>query len=65
MPAKNFAARAGRWSAAHRKTAIFGWLAFVIAAFVIGGKVGTQTLAEKDLGVGDSCLLYTSDAADE
>ena len=54
MPAKNFAARAGRWSAAHRKTAIFGWLAFVIVAFVIGGKVGTQTLAEKDLGVGDS-----------
>ena len=54
MPAKNFAARAGRWSAAHRKTAIFGWLAFVIVAFMIGGKVGTQTLAEKDLGVGDS-----------
>ena len=54
MPAKNFAARAGRWSAAHRKTAIFGWLAFVIVAFVIGGKVGTQTLAEKGLGVGDS-----------
>ena len=41
LPAKNFAARAGRWSAAHRKTAIFGWLAFVVVAFVIGGKVGT------------------------
>ena len=54
LPAKNFAARAGRWSAAHRKTAIFGWLAFVIVAFVIGGNVGTKTLAEKDLGVGDS-----------
>ena len=27
---KSLAARMGRWSAAHRKTAIFGWLAFVI-----------------------------------
>ena len=27
----NIAARMGRWSARHRKTAIFGWLAFVIA----------------------------------
>ena len=27
----NLAARMGRWSASHRKTAIFGWLAFVIA----------------------------------
>ena len=39
---RNIAARAGRWSAAHRKTAIFGWLAFVIAAFAIGGAVGTK-----------------------
>src|SRR3954451_15373292 len=54
LPPKNFAARAGRWSAQHRKTAIFGWLAFVIAAFVIGGHLGTKTLDEKDLGVGDS-----------
>jgi uncharacterized membrane protein YdfJ with MMPL/SSD domain len=54
LPAKNFAARAGRWSAQHRKIAIFGWLAFVIAAFVIGGNLGTKTLDEKDLGVGDS-----------
>ena len=54
LPVKNLAARAGRWSAAHRKTAIFGWLAFVIVAFVIGGNVGTKTLDEKDLGVGDS-----------
>jgi putative drug exporter of the RND superfamily len=32
----NLAARAGRWSASHRKTAIFGWLAFVIVAVVLG-----------------------------
>src|SRR4051812_2145630 len=54
VPAKNFAARAGRWSARHRKTAIFGWFAFVIAAFMIGGNLGTKTLSELDLGVGDS-----------
>ena len=26
----------GRWSARHRKIAIFGWLAFVVLAFAIG-----------------------------
>ncbi|MBS1845183.1 MAG: MMPL family transporter, partial [Actinobacteria bacterium] len=38
------AGRAGRWSAAHRKTAIWGWIAFVIAAIVVGGAVGTKTI---------------------
>jgi hypothetical protein len=33
----NIAARAGRWSAQHRKKAIVGWLVFVILAFGIGG----------------------------
>ena len=33
---RNLAARMGRWSAAHWKTATFGWLAFVIAAFMLG-----------------------------
>ena len=32
----NIAARMGRWSASHWKTATFGWLAFVIASFAIG-----------------------------
>jgi uncharacterized membrane protein YdfJ with MMPL/SSD domain len=50
----NIAARAGRWSAQHRKKAIFGWLAFVILAVVIGGSVGTQTLDQSDNGVGES-----------
>ena len=39
---RNLAARMGRWSAAHWKTATFGWLAFVIVAFVLGGMVGTK-----------------------
>src|SRR5919198_2065324 len=50
----NLAARAGRWSAQHRKKAIFGWLAFVAIAFVIGGAVGTKTLAPEDQGNGSS-----------
>ena len=43
-PARNLAARMGRWSASHRKTAVFGWLAFVIASIVIGTAVGTKTI---------------------
>jgi uncharacterized membrane protein YdfJ with MMPL/SSD domain len=50
----NLAARMGRWSAHHRKTAIFGWLAFVIAAVVIGGAVGTKKLEQDELGTGES-----------
>src|SRR5689334_3070500 len=42
MQSETFAARAGRWSAQHRKKAIFGWLAFVIAAVAIGSVVGTN-----------------------
>ena len=38
------AGRAGRWSAAHRKTAIWGWIAFVVAAIAVGGALGTKTL---------------------
>jgi RND superfamily putative drug exporter len=50
----NIAARLGRWSARHRKTAIFGWLAFVIAAVVVGAAFGTKTLDPDSTGVGES-----------
>ncbi len=50
----NIAARMGRWSAGHRKTAIFGWLAFVIAAFAIGMAVGTRTVDDADMNVGEA-----------
>ena len=36
QPAYHLAARMGHWSATHWKTAVFGWLAFVIASFAIG-----------------------------
>ena len=33
---KGIAARAGNWSAHHRKAAILGWFAFVVLALAIG-----------------------------
>jgi RND superfamily putative drug exporter len=48
------AARAGRWSAQHRKKAIWGWLAFVVVAFAIGSAVGTETQTNAQSGVGES-----------
>ena len=51
---KNFAARMGRWSAQHRKKAIFGWLAFVVLSFVIGGAIGVKAPEDDTTYVGDS-----------
>src|SRR4051812_36189271 len=51
--ANTFAARAGRWSAQHRKTAIWGWIAFVAVAFVVGGAVGVKKPTDY-IGPGDS-----------
>jgi RND superfamily putative drug exporter len=50
----NLAARMGGWSAQHRKTAIWGWLAFVVVAFAIGNAVGLKTADDAHLGVGES-----------
>ena len=54
MQKNNLAARAGRWSAQHRKRAILGWIAFVVLATVIGGAVGQRMLADEDMGNGES-----------
>jgi RND superfamily putative drug exporter len=43
MPQSNIAARAGAWSARHRRRAIIGWLLFVAIAAAIGGALGTRT----------------------
>lgn len=48
------AARMGRWSARRRKTAILGWLAFVVAAAAIGATFGTTQLNPDDNAVGES-----------
>jgi uncharacterized membrane protein YdfJ with MMPL/SSD domain len=50
----NLAAQMGRWSASHKKTAIFGWLAFVTIAFMLGSAVGTKHLEAKKSGTGES-----------
>jgi hypothetical protein len=44
----------GRWSASHWKTAVFGWLAFVVAAIAIGNAVGTKNISMQDANVGQS-----------
>ena len=53
-PSETSQQRSGAGAPRHRKTAIFGWLAFVVIAFVIGGKIGTNTLTTEQSGVGDS-----------
>ena len=50
----NLAGRMGRWSAQHRKTAIFGWLAFVVVAFGLGIVSGTTKIEQATSGVGES-----------
>ena len=51
---RNLAARMGRWSAAHWKTATFGWLALVLVAFAVGGQVGTKQADPTKAGPGES-----------
>ena len=41
---RNIAARMGSWSAAHWKTATFGWLGFVVVAFALGGHGRDKTI---------------------
>jgi uncharacterized membrane protein YdfJ with MMPL/SSD domain len=53
-PSTSLAARMGRWSARHRKAAVFGWLAFVIAAVLLGGVIGTKKLEPGVSTVGES-----------
>jgi uncharacterized membrane protein YdfJ with MMPL/SSD domain len=54
VQSQNLASRAARWSAGHRKTAIFGWLAFVVIAVFLAGAVGQKTIADEDYGNGSS-----------
>src|SRR6187401_3681624 len=54
QPHSNLAARMGRWSASHWKTATFGWLALVVVAFGIGGAVGVVNVDPNTAGPGES-----------
>src|SRR6266545_817232 len=50
----NLAARAGRWSASHWKTAVIGWVVFVAAAFSLTFFVSTRELTEVQMSSGNS-----------
>jgi RND superfamily putative drug exporter len=50
----NLAARAGRWSAAHWKTATVLWLVFVVVAIVLGRAAGTVKLTDSEQGTGET-----------
>jgi RND superfamily putative drug exporter len=50
----NLAARAGRWSAAHWKTATLAWVAFVVVAVVLGKVVGTVMLTDAEQSTGEA-----------
>jgi len=51
---RNLAARAGAWSAAHWKTATFGWLVLVAAAVVLGTMAGTKQLTDAEQSTGET-----------
>jgi uncharacterized membrane protein YdfJ with MMPL/SSD domain len=51
---RNLAARMGRWSAGHWKSATLAWLAFVVIAFGLGGMVGTKNIDSNAPGPGES-----------
>src|SRR5437868_13705325 len=53
-PHSNVAARMGRWSAGHWKTAVFGWLALVVVAFGIGSALGVKNVNQNTAGPGES-----------
>jgi uncharacterized membrane protein YdfJ with MMPL/SSD domain len=53
--AMNIAGRMGGWSAAHWKTAVFGWLACVVVLFAFGAQIiGLKQIELNDAGVGQS-----------
>jgi len=54
MQRRNLTARAATWSARHRRIAILGWMAFVVAAVVLGSVIGTKHIDSNNNGVGES-----------
>ena len=50
----NLAGRAGRWSAAHWKTATFGWIALAVMCIVVGSAVGAINLTDAEYASGQA-----------
>ena len=59
MDRGNIAARAGRWSAEHWKTALVAWLVFCVVAVVIGGAAGTKSLTQAQTASGETKAAQT------
>ncbi len=57
MSSTNLAGRAGRWSAAHWKTAAFGWIAIAVLAVVAGSAVGAKQMKSWAFANGDRVVL--------
>ena len=55
----NLAARAARWSAAHWKTAAFGWIVLAVAAVIAGSLAGTHKLTDAESSTRDSARAQT------
>jgi RND superfamily putative drug exporter len=49
----NLSGRAGRWSAAHWKTALFGWLGFAVVAMVAGSAAGHAQMRDSQYANGE------------
>jgi RND superfamily putative drug exporter len=54
MDATNVSGRAGRWSAAHWKTAAFGWIGVGVLAVIVGGAVGAKEMKPWAIANGES-----------
>jgi uncharacterized membrane protein YdfJ with MMPL/SSD domain len=55
----NLAGRAGRWSAAHWKTAAFGWIVLTFVAFAAGRAIGLNQLGDSQSGSGETAQAQT------
>ena len=51
---ENLASRMARWSAHHRKKAIFGWLAIAVTLFALSNVVATKQIVFETAGPGES-----------
>ena len=54
MNSLNLAARAGRWSATHWKTATVIWIVAVLVAVAAGRMVGTHNLSDAEQATGET-----------
>lgn len=59
---ENFTARAARWSAAHRRLVVLGWLAFVVVVFALGSASGMVSLTQVETENGQSRLADETQA---